>query len=365
MSFLKKNIKFLFTQAKLGISIILLWFFFPLFTNARSYPIKEITFNNCNWDGCTIELPIIKNADYFSYRNNAGYRRVYSMLWLATYFERWDVGIGSHQGIDIATTTGTPVYASYDGEVIVAGRKGDRGNVVVIKHVWNNQILYTTYAHLSHIDVEVGDVVEEGHLIGKVGDTGNTTGPHLHFQIETNQDSNHPYFPKWCAGSIDEIVNEGTCFSQVRENTLDPILFLEQTVKLWEKSTQQQGSIYIDQYAIELSGFVGWFLETNEVATLTLSQRKGSWWEFLKEPISFSFNDQLLSVSPSKIQSLGGERKVFLQSNEWTGLVLFEVKYGDKRLTYLPILINDKEWIEKWKQNEKLIIALELLGISI
>ena len=176
--------------------------------SAWSYPVKEITPSNCQGDDCSFELPRITNADYFSYENNATYRSVYSMLWLSTYFGRWDVGIGSHQGIDIATAIGTPVYASYEGEVIVADQKGDWGKVIVIKHFWNNQTLYTTYAHLSAIDVAVGDQVHEGKKIGEVGDTGNTTGPHLHFQIEKNTDDNHPFFPKGCQGTIDEIVNE-------------------------------------------------------------------------------------------------------------------------------------------------------------
>jgi murein DD-endopeptidase MepM/ murein hydrolase activator NlpD len=124
--------------------------------------LKEITLNTCSGDECTKALPLISNADYFSYRYNADYRRVYSMLRLGTYFERRDVGMGSHQGVDIATITGTPVYASYEGEVIVADTRGDRGKVVVLKHERNNQILYTTYAHLSRIDVRVGDKVSEG-----------------------------------------------------------------------------------------------------------------------------------------------------------------------------------------------------------
>ena len=347
-----------------GMIALLFWFFLPTFTNAWSYPLQEITFNNCSWEECTIPLPIIKNADYFTYRNSPEHRRAYSMLRLSTYFERRDVGVGSHQGIDIATITGTPVYASYHGEVIFADWKGDRGNVIVIKHERNNQILFTSYAHLSTIDVEVGDSVAEGQIIGKVGETWNATWPHLHFQIETNQDGNNPFFPRWCAGSIDEIVNEGTCFAQVREHTLDPILFLETTAKRGELTKQSQGSIYINQYNIELSGFVGGFLETNEVATLTLSRKGENGGQFLKDPINFSFNSQLLSVTPSRIQSLEGERNVFIQSNAGTGLALFEVKYGDKRLTYLPILINDKEWIEAWRQNEKLMLALELLGVK-
>lgn len=123
--------------------------------SARSYPLQDITPTNCTETDCTQPLPKIKNADYFTYRNNPTYRQTYSMLRLGTYFERRDVGMGSHQGVDIATKTGTPVYASYDGEVIVAERKGERGNVIVIKHQRNGQTLYTTYAHLSTIEVKV------------------------------------------------------------------------------------------------------------------------------------------------------------------------------------------------------------------
>jgi murein DD-endopeptidase MepM/ murein hydrolase activator NlpD len=198
------------------------------------------------------------------------------MLRLGTYFERRDVGIGSHQGIDIATTTGTPVYASYAGEVIVAERRGDRGNVIVIKHVWNNQTLYTTYAHLSAITVKVGDTVSEGEKIGEVGATGNATGPHLHFQIEKNQDANHPFFPKGCKGTIDEIVNEGNCFSQVREATLDPILFLETTVPMTEQqdTPSPTKNLYMTAKEILLTGFVGGFMETEQLQTLILTKKE-------------------------------------------------------------------------------------------
>lgn len=152
--------------ALLGITFAVV-FFLPTFSHARSYPIQEITLSNCTED-CTLNLPIINNADYFSYRNNSLYRRIYSMLRIATYYENRDVGMGSHQGIDIATAIGTPVYSSHSGEVIVAQYQGDRGNVITIKHEWKGKYIYTTYAHLSETLVEVGDIVEEGQEIGKV-----------------------------------------------------------------------------------------------------------------------------------------------------------------------------------------------------
>jgi murein DD-endopeptidase MepM/ murein hydrolase activator NlpD len=166
------------------------------------------------------------------------------------------------------------VYASADGEVIVAEKRGDWGNVVVIKHQWNNQILYTTYAHLSSLGVKVGQQVKEGEVIGKVGATGNATGPHLHFQIEKNQDTNHPFFPKGCQGSIDEIVNEGTCFAQVRAATLDPILFLETTVPLAEASlsVSSTGRVYVQAKEMLLTGFLGGFMQTQSIQQLIIKK---------------------------------------------------------------------------------------------
>jgi murein DD-endopeptidase MepM/ murein hydrolase activator NlpD len=86
-----------------------------------------------------------------------------------------------HRAIDIAARIGTPVYAADNGIVIKSGYSKDGyGGRVIIDH----QIDYVTlYAHLSQALVEVGDVVEKGQLIGYVGSTGNSTGPHIHFEI--------------------------------------------------------------------------------------------------------------------------------------------------------------------------------------
>ena len=185
--------------------------------------------------------------------------------------------MGSHQGVDMVAAAGTPVYASYAGEVVVAERRGDRGNVVVLRHEWNNQILHTTYAHLSLITVRVGAKVEEGEKLGEVGDTGNATAPHLHFQIETNQDGNHPFFPRGCQGTIDEIVNEGNCYDQVRNTTLDPISFLEVATKLGDAITDKpRGSIYIQGREIQLSGFMGGFMEIERVEQIRFSKEAKS-----------------------------------------------------------------------------------------
>lgn len=85
-----------------------------------------------------------------------------------------------HTGIDIAAEEGTPIYASADGEIQFAKRKGSYGKAILIKHPSGYE---TLYAHLSHILVEEGESVCRGQQIGFIGTTGRSTGPHLHYEI--------------------------------------------------------------------------------------------------------------------------------------------------------------------------------------
>ena len=86
---------------------------------------------------------------------------------------------GYHTGIDIAADKGTPILASMQGIVELVSNEGDYGKHVKIR--CNN--VYTLYAHCSKIFVEEGQIVAEGQKIANVGNTGNSTGPHLHFEI--------------------------------------------------------------------------------------------------------------------------------------------------------------------------------------
>jgi murein DD-endopeptidase MepM/ murein hydrolase activator NlpD len=85
-----------------------------------------------------------------------------------------------HHGVDIAAPEGTPVRAMRSGTVEHAGPWGGYGLAVVISHGGS---VRTLYAHLSRLDVRVGERVRGGHGIGAVGRTGNATGPHLHFEV--------------------------------------------------------------------------------------------------------------------------------------------------------------------------------------
>jgi murein DD-endopeptidase MepM/ murein hydrolase activator NlpD len=90
---------------------------------------------------------------------------------------------GFHQGIDISTDRGQPVYATADGTVASAGRAGEYGNLVVLSHAFG---LSTRYGHLSRFNVGVGQPIKRGDIIGYVGSTGRSTGSHLHYEILLN-----------------------------------------------------------------------------------------------------------------------------------------------------------------------------------
>ncbi len=87
---------------------------------------------------------------------------------------------GYHKGIDIKAPEGTPVHSAESGKVIFAGRKGGYGNLIILEH--KNGFM-TYYAHLKDIKVKTGEEVGKGMIIGDVGSTGRSTGPHLHFEL--------------------------------------------------------------------------------------------------------------------------------------------------------------------------------------
>lgn len=85
-----------------------------------------------------------------------------------------------HEGMDFSANTGTPVYVTGNGMVIKAGWEGLYGNCITVDHGFG---YVTKYAHLSKIDVRKGQKVVRGEVIGKVGSTGKSTGPHLHYEV--------------------------------------------------------------------------------------------------------------------------------------------------------------------------------------
>ena len=96
---------------------------------------------------------------------------------------RSSIRSSAHTGLDIATSTGTPVLAAASGTVTFSGRKGSYGNLLVITH---SNGVQTYYGHCSKLYVSAGTTVTQGQTVAAVGSTGNSTGPHLHFEVRVN-----------------------------------------------------------------------------------------------------------------------------------------------------------------------------------
>ncbi|KAB2953856.1 peptidoglycan DD-metalloendopeptidase family protein [Heliorestis acidaminivorans] len=94
-----------------------------------------------------------------------------------------------HTGMDIDLNTGDPIYSAGDGVVVFAGWNGGYGNIITVDH---GNGLQTRYAHLSQINVSVGQSVSRGAVIGRGGSTGRSNGPHLHFEVLRNGTAQNP-----------------------------------------------------------------------------------------------------------------------------------------------------------------------------
>ncbi len=149
-------------------------------------------------------IPSIIPIDIKDYTMSSGYGYRRDPVYGSTKF---------HAGLDFAAKTGTPVYATGDGTVEVAERKSGYGNCIDISHGYN---YLTRYAHLSEILVAPGQEVKRGDLIGKVGSTGKSTGPHLHYEVRFKDEPQNPvnyYFmdvsPEQYAEMVREAENAG------------------------------------------------------------------------------------------------------------------------------------------------------------
>lgn len=122
-----------------------------------------------------------------------------------------------HSGMDFTADIGTPVYATGKGKVVEADWKQGYGMCVVIDHGYGYR---TLYAHLSEYVVKVGDVVKRGQEIAKVGNTGKSTGPHLHYEVHVNGQPDNPakyYFMDLTPEEYDRILKE----AENRGNVMD------------------------------------------------------------------------------------------------------------------------------------------------
>lgn len=135
-----------------------------------------------------------------------------------------------HKGIDFDGETGDPVNASEAGTVSHAGPKGSFGNLVIIDHGNNYE---TYYAHLSSINVNQGELVQKGQIIGNMGATGRATGSHLHFELRQNGTPINPRFSSKKT-DLDKLIEE--------ENLLATVVVLKKKDKKIYALIEKRGS---------------------------------------------------------------------------------------------------------------------------
>ena len=105
------------------------------------------------------------------------------------YGERSSLRRSTHTGLDIACNTGTDIKVVSNGTVTFSGKKGSYGNLIIVDH---GNGVETWYGHCSKLYAKVGDTVTAGDVVAAVGSTGNSTGPHLHFEIRINGECVNP-----------------------------------------------------------------------------------------------------------------------------------------------------------------------------
>ncbi len=179
------------------------------------------------------------NSSHDEIRNT---KITYSVLYLGNYEADHQEDVGSHLAVDIRMPVGTPIKSIANGRVVkVQIHTSGFGNHVVIEHKnvpdpdrpGKTTTLYSAFNHMDEISVKEGQSVDKGEQIGTSGNTGTSTTPHLHFQIDKASAPWHPYWAfSWSeaqsAGlSFFEAVNAGLGLSNARTHTIHPLEYVE------------------------------------------------------------------------------------------------------------------------------------------
>jgi len=136
-------------------------------------------------------IPQVMPADIRSISSGFGYRR-----------DPFSGRAAMHSGLDFRAPMGAPIHAAGEGRVSFVGRKSGYGNVVEVTH---GDGMMTRYAHMSRTEARVGQEVDAGAVIGRIGSTGRSTGPHLHFEVHIN---GRPVNPRPFLESAPDVLEE-------------------------------------------------------------------------------------------------------------------------------------------------------------
>ncbi len=335
-----------------------------------TYPVQEVSKPSVDckfqpWSehsqDCKVTLPIIENANYTRYKDNMDYRLIYSVLWWATYKWGWDVWYWWHWWIDIASAQWTPLYSILDWVVETASFLAWWWNTVVIRHEHNWWYIRSVYTHMHNIQTNQWQRVSAWDRIWTIWTTGNSRGNHVHFQIDINQDWNHPWYYQNCWWSNADIVNSGECRDQLLRNTTDPIRFLETNwASLSLPTTEEEEQQLVEDTKQEEEKITQDEIETRERIMLTelelflarypmetrsnISANTMSVWEswtidlsvsYRNRPFNWSlpmslemeYNDDIIQVSPRKLIAIQDwNREININAvSEWETRLIMKI----------------------------------------
>ena len=312
-------------------------------TTELIYPVKKVTTLPCRqqmklWseldESCKIDLPIIAWADYDKYRDTnvsewTPYNSIYTTLRWATYKGQRDMDKWDHAWIDIASAKGTPLYAIAHGIVTFAGEQAGYGNVVKIMFSYKWDHYHAVYGHMDSIDVTKWDIVEQGQVIGKIGNSGSTFGAlggnHVHFEIDRDNAGRPAFYYDKCPALVEEkksftdITNGGLCRPYREKAQLDPISFIESS-----KGKQ----------VASLTPLVGTVSSAHGVAIVTdeksASKLLPEFVELKKINAAKLTQDAILFVRERDIQLVATYAKTMKLKEKWTLQVYITKKWSAK-----------------------------------
>jgi murein DD-endopeptidase MepM/ murein hydrolase activator NlpD len=177
------------------------------YTQSKSYDVLlDLVKNQEKRLLCIPAIMPVLNRDMRSVASGYG-RRIDPIYHVATF----------HAGMDFTARIGTDVYSTGEGNVVYASWKQGYGNCIIINHGFNFQ---TLYGHLNSLDVHVGSKVKRGDVIGAVGNTGKSTGPHLHYEVHFRgapQNPAHYYFMDLSPAQYDQMVQISSNYGQTMD----------------------------------------------------------------------------------------------------------------------------------------------------
>jgi murein DD-endopeptidase MepM/ murein hydrolase activator NlpD len=178
--------------------VLIIYFSFLLIVSCAHHRSGRYVYENGKWTFKTSKVGFMHEGIDFGRVDNTQYKFTddSKFIWPVPSSKKVSSKFGQrrgrhHDGIDIPAVTGTHIVASATGNVIVSGWMRGYGKVIVIKH---DDGYHTVYAHNSKHFVKKGQRVSQGEVIGKVGSTGRSTGPHLHFEIRRKNRVRNPAF---------------------------------------------------------------------------------------------------------------------------------------------------------------------------